>query len=212
LRRNAAPTSNIAFWSLNMTSRRFPLAFAVVALTAACNSDSAMGPARQDEIIGTWISTGSDVAVGLTSTMRAAAVRATFKQDFTYTIELVDSTHATLTYAGTWSVSGAEETIRTIALAQTSPTTGSGQGVFQVSGARMTFEVGPMTQQGFGSSNVAGGFGSSASPDGVASSVWIQRFWNAETDLVSPACNPDSSSVLGKRPCDREDWLSAGKR
>jgi hypothetical protein len=42
--------------------------------------------------------------------------------------------------------------------------------------------------------------------------VWIQRFWNAETDLIAPPCNPDSSTVLGKRPCDREDWTLGGKR
>ena len=192
-----------------MTSRLFPIAFAVVALTAACNSDSAMGPARQDEIIGTWISTGSDVAVGMTNTMRAAAVKATFKANKTYTIEVVDSTLNTVTYSGTWTAASGSG-IRSITLSQQTPTVGIEQGMFLVDGARLTYEVVPMSAGGAAAGGAANGFGSSTSGSD-AGSMWVQRFWNAETDLVAPPCNPDSSTVIGKRPCEREDWLNSGK-
>ena len=195
-----------------MTSRLFPIALAVVAFTAACNSDSAMGPARQDQIIGTWISTGSDVAVGLTNSVHAAAVKATFNADMTYRIEIIDSTHTTMTYAGTWAATGMQHGLRSITLTQQLPVAGTEQGVFEVSGARLTYDVVPMASASRGASaaTVAGGFGSSTQ-GGTSSSIWIQRFWNAETDLIAPPCNPDSSTVLGKRPCDREDWTQSGK-
>lgn len=194
-----------------MTSRLFPLAFAVAAFAAACSSDSAMAPNHSDEIVGTWISTGSDVAVGLTSTMRSAMVKATFNADSTYRIELTDSTYGITTFTGTWSASGSPRSARTITLRQVSPANGNGEGMFQVNGARLTFEVGPITAQGFGSDPVANGFGSSTAQDGSSSSLWVQRFWNAEANLIAPPCNPDTATVLGKRPCEREDWSQSGK-
>ena len=193
-----------------MTSRLFPIAFAVVALTAACNSDSAMGPARHNDIIGTWISTGSDVAVGLTTSMKAAAVKATFSANNTYRIEVVDSTLTTITYSGTWSASSGEG-IRTITLNQQTPTVGTEQGAFLVDGARLTYEVVPMSAaRGSAAGGPAASFGSSN--DGTtSSSIWIQRFWDESVNLTSQACNPDSSTVLSRRPCDRVDWLNDGK-
>jgi hypothetical protein len=194
-----------------MTPRRlFPLAFAVAAFTAACSSDSAMAPNRGDKIVGTWISMGSDVAVGLTSTMRAAMVKATFTSDSTYRIELTDSSYNVSTFTGTWSASSSSQHLRTITLTQTSPAASSGQGVFQIDGARMTFEVGPMTAQGIGNS-VASGFGATTSQDGSTSSVWVQRFWNEDAAVTAPPCNQDTSTVLGKRPCERHDWTQTGK-
>jgi hypothetical protein len=198
-----------------MTRRLFPLAFAVVALTAACNSDSSLSPSSRDRMIGTWISTGSDVAVGLSSSMRAAMVKATFRADDTYSIEITDSTHAVKTYAGTWSATGANG-VRAITLVQTSPSASIDQGVFQIDGARLTYEV-VKTQpavDGMTAPTVAAGFGSTAQQGVTRGSTWIQRFWNAELDMGSAPCNAsDSLSVIdGKRPCDGNRWSAEAEK
>jgi hypothetical protein len=197
-----------------MTSRAFPIALAAIALSAACASDNGLAPSRHDEIVGTWISTGSDVALGLSAAMRTAAVKATFSADSSYRIELIDSTHATVIFAGTWSVSGTPQSIRSITLTQIAPAAAVEQGVFQVNGARLTFEVVPIQSSNapLTAATIAGGFGSTTSQDGAVSSQWIQRFWNADADLIAPPCNPDTSTVLGKRPCDREEWVSTGSK
>jgi hypothetical protein len=197
-----------------MTVRLFPLACAVVALTAACTPDSASGPvAHQDELIGAWVSTGSDVSIGLSATRRAAMVTAMFNADHTYRIELTDSARLVTTYTGTWAASGTLQSLRSITLTQMTPSAGVEQGVFQVSGARLTYEVTPVqAAQGTSAATVAGGFGSSMQ-NGTAGSSWIQRFWSVESNLATPPCNPgDSLSVLSKRPCEQADWTSSGSK
>lgn len=194
-----------------MTRRIIPIAFAAVALTAACNSDSALSPSRQNDMVGTWISAGSDVSIGLSTTMRAAMVKATFRADSTYSIELTDSTHSVIRYSGTWSASGSQQSVRSITLTQISPSASVEQGVFQVAGARLTYEV-VRTQpavDGFTAATVAAGFGSTARDGETHGSTWIQRFWNADADMITPPCNPnDSLSVIAKRPCEGHQWTA----
>jgi hypothetical protein len=198
-----------------MTRRFFPLAFAVTALTAACNSDGSVGPARQDPMIGTWISSGSDVAIGLSTSMRVAMVTATFSANHTYRIDITDSTHAVTTYAGTWTAAGSNG-VRAITLAQTSPAASIEEGVFQIDGARLTYEV--VTTQpavnGMTAPTVAAGFGSTAQEGVTRGSTWIQRFWNAELDMGSAPCNAsDSLSVIdGKRPCAGNRWSADSEK
>src|SRR4029079_18228415 len=137
------------------------------------------------------------------SNMRTAAVKATFNADSTYRIELTDSSRVVSTFTGTWSAVGAPQSLRSIILTQVTPTPTAERGLFQVNGARLTFEVTPIQPAGdpLTAPIIAGGFRSTASQDGASSSLWIQRFWNATTDVIAPPCNPDSSTVLGKRPC-----------
>src|SRR5690349_20836226 len=77
-----------SLWSNTMTRRLFPLAFAAAALTAACNSDGSLAPSSRDPMVGTWISSGSDVALGLSTSLRAAMDKATFRDNATYSIEI----------------------------------------------------------------------------------------------------------------------------
>lgn len=188
---------------------RVATALAVVAFSLACNLDNGVTPSNEDELVGTWISAGSDVSIGLTVMARAAQVKATFKADSTYTIEITDSTSHMTLHAGTWSVSAGREHARSITLVQTSPSPAVEQGVFLVSGARLTYEV--VTTEpaadGLAPATVSAGFGSTTQHGDTRGSTWIQRFWSAEMHMLTPACNSnDSLSVLAKRPCEGHQW------
>lgn len=189
-----------------------PRAIAVVAVVAvtACSLDNG-APSHQDELVGTWISAGSDVAIGLTSTARAAGVRATFEADSTYVIEIADSTDGMTRQSGMWSASAGRDVARAITLYQTLPSPRVEQGVFLVSGARLTYEVVPVqpADAGLSPPTIASGFGSTTQHGNARGSTWIQRFWSAGVAVLTPPCNPnDSLSALSKRPCDGHQWTA----
>jgi hypothetical protein len=199
-----------------MNVRLAPLALAAVALTAACNSDRSLAPsfAQPDEIVGTWISTGLDVAPGLRAEMRATVVRATFSENQTYTIQITDSTNTVKMFAGTWTATGTQARMRAITLTQTMPEYQVEQGVFKLDGVRLTYEVVPMqpSVDGLSPATIGGGFGSTAAADGAPSSTWIQRFWNEDANMIAPPCNPDEPTVTSKRPCEPTQWLGMGSK
>lgn len=165
---------------------RKTVAVALMALgLVACGSDDddGTGPQTQHEIVGTWLSTGANIAPGLRpAPFRTKQILATFNANNTYTVVSTDSLNATITYTGTWSAAaGTNGTVRAITLNQSTPTQLTSTGIFQVTtpttGAKtMKYEVIQTTPaiQGFTAPTVTGGFGSTAynaTPLGV---YWVQ--------------------------------------
>lgn len=163
--------------------------FAVYATTlvlvlgmAACGNeeDDGTGPGTQHELVGTWVSTGTNIAPGLRSpTFKTKNIVATFNANNTYNVVSTDSANVNTTFTGTWSATaGTNGTVRAITLNQSTPTQLTSSGIFQVSGGNLTYEVIQTTPaiQGFAAPTVAGGFGST-SYNGVAlGATWTQRF------------------------------------
>ncbi len=144
---------------------------------AACGSEDSTGPETQtDELVGTWISAGSNVAPGLAA-VGVDSILATFNEDQTYTVlNYAGGSQATLT--GTW-VAGtqAEGQIRSVTVTQISPSALTAQGIFQVSGTAMTYEVIQVEPalQGVTAPTVAGGFGSTTIA-GQANNAYVQHY------------------------------------
>ncbi|MEJ2678082.1 MAG: hypothetical protein P8174_03280 [Gemmatimonadota bacterium] len=152
------------------------LVLAVLGL-AACGSKDSTGPANQvDELVGTWFSGGSNVAPGLAA-VGVDSILATFNEDQTYTvINYAGGSQATLT--GTWQAgTQAEGQIRSITVDQIQPSALTAEGIFQVTGTAMTYEVIQVEPalQGVTAPTVSGGFGSTTI-GGVANSNYIQHY------------------------------------
>jgi hypothetical protein len=144
---------------------------------AACGSEDSTGPEQQtDELVGTWISAGSNVAPGLAA-VGVDSILATFNEDQTYTVlNYAGGSQATLT--GTWVAgSQGDGQIRSVTVTQISPSALTAQGIFQVTGAAMTYEVIQVEPalQGVTAPTVAGGFGSTTIA-GAPNSLYIQHY------------------------------------
>jgi hypothetical protein len=144
---------------------------------AACGSEDSTGPEDQtDELVGTWISAGADVAPGLAA-FGIDSILATFNEDQTYTVvNWAAGSQSTLT--GTW-VAGTQGDgqIRSITATQIQPSALTAEGIFQVSGSTMMYEVIQVEPalQGVTAPTVAGGFGSTTIA-GAPSSLYIQHY------------------------------------
>jgi hypothetical protein len=191
------------------------IAAALIALagTGCATSGDATSTEAYSAIVGSWTSAGIDVAPGMAATHRAARIDATFTPDQTYTITVTDSAGATSTSSGTWVATGTPGTLNTFQLNQISPTSQLWEGVAQVNGAHLTYEVAQIAPAvaGVTAPTVAGGFGSTMQDGAPRGSAWIQRF------VVSgigdaPPCTADGSPAAGKRPCDPSSWARDGKQ
>ena len=147
---------------------------------AACEEDSTGTDDDQDELVGTWVSAGADLAPGFAA-FNVDSIIATFDDDGTYTVlQYAGGSAQAVTLTGTYEIgTQAEGQIRAITANQATPTSLTSQGIFQVaaSGNTMEYEV-IQTQpalQGVVAPTVAGGFGST-SIGGTATSVWIQNY------------------------------------
>lgn len=161
--------------------RRY-IACALIALSVVgCGGDDeGTGPAAQHELVGTWLSTGTNVAPGLkTPAFRVKQIVATFNANNTYTVVSTDSSNANITYTGTWSApTGTNGAIRAITLNQSTPTALTSTGIFQVTGTTMKYEVIQTTPaiQGFTAPTVTGGFGSTAYNGVALGALWTQGY------------------------------------
>ncbi len=149
-----------------MSSKWAVVALVGLSALAACGKSSTDNtPPPQDEIVGTWIETGTNVPLGLRM-LKVKSLTATFNANNTYNVVSTDSSNANTTFTGTWTA-GAISTagvIRAITLNQNLPSAVVSQGIFQVTGTTMKYEVIQTTPaiQGVTAPTVAGGFGSSA--------------------------------------------------
>ena len=118
-------------------------------------------------IIGTWVSKGGDVAPLLAAApFNDVSITATFNSDGTYSVDSIDTSNKTITFAGTYTtMATATAGITSIKCTQTAPSSAVAEGIYQVDATqtppRMQYEVvqtqptnglqPPTAQQGFGS-------------------------------------------------------------
>ncbi len=151
-----------------MSRKWVVIALAAAALVAACGKSSTDGGTQKtDELVGTWLSTGTNIPLGLRmAPIKAKNIVATFNANNTYTVVSTDSSNANTTMTGTWSAGAITNTgvIRAITVNQNTPAALTSTGIFQVTGTTMKYEVIQTTPAlaGVTAPTVSGGFGSSA--------------------------------------------------
>lgn len=170
-------------------------------LYVGCDSkddDTVTPPVEQDKIVNTWISEGAGIAPGLAATLKTVKITATFNANNTYSVVAKDSSGAEVTYSGTYSVSGNTGTaIRSIILNQTSPTSVTSEGIYEVDAkGMMRYEVIQTSPAltGFTPPVPAEGFGSTKYVGVALGATWIQGF---------APINPTSELITGT-------WVSEG--
>ncbi|QOJ27344.1 MAG: hypothetical protein HRU80_00100 [Ignavibacteriales bacterium] len=133
-----------------------------------------------EPIVGSWLSEGDFVAPGLKATLKTKSITATFNANNTYTVVATDSANVAVTYTGTFTTTAASgTTIRNIVLNQTTPTSVTSTGIYQVTAKGvLTYEVVQTTPAipGFGAPTVSGGFGSTSYNSFPLGATWIQKF------------------------------------
>lgn len=155
------------------------LVLAGFGLTACGDEDSTGVDDDQDELVGTWVSAGADVAPGLQAEpFSADSIIATFNENGTYTV-LQYSGGAEITLTGTYDVGPqAEGSIRAITAEQGSPVAVTSEGIFQVTGSTMRYEI-IQTQpalEGVNPPTVEGGFGSTSIGGVETGGYWTQNY------------------------------------
>lgn len=121
--------------------------------------DSAGNTGTEQRITGSWRSEGEDIAPLLLAA-GVAKVDATFNGDGSYTTVVTDTQGRVFNLAGSYTVSTATDP-GTISLSQTVPTSLEAEGIWQVSGSRLTYEVVQTSpDQGFTPPTPQAGFGS----------------------------------------------------
>ncbi len=117
-------------------------------------------------LMGSWESSGGDVAPLLVALFATDSIYAEFRTDMTYLVEQYDTSGAVITLEGTYTqAESAIGNIWTIEVNQTSPAALTSAGIFEVSadGTTMQYEIvqtqpdisaiPPTPEQGFGSTN-----------------------------------------------------------
>jgi hypothetical protein len=171
---------------------------AMITVISACSDSNDSGtnpPPPQDAIVGTWLAEGfttvgtaqvpnvSPLLFGAPFNTRR--IRATFNANGTYTVVTTDSAGTNATLTGTWTTSAADTagiTIRNITVNQTSPSTVTSRGIYQVTTdggvIRMLYEIAQVEPplQGVTPPTPRGGFGSTRSAGVALGLLNIQRY------------------------------------
>ncbi|MEJ2503269.1 MAG: hypothetical protein P8177_08130 [Gemmatimonadota bacterium] len=144
---------------------------------AACDEESTGVEDDTEELVGTWVSKGADLAPGF-APFAIDSIIATFNEDQTYEVlQYAGGSDQEVTLTGTYVIGPQEEgEIRAITLTQATPSALTAAGIFQVSGSSMQYEV-IQVQPDIGATapTVSGGFGSTT-VGGSTTSVWIQGY------------------------------------
>ncbi len=164
-------------------------------LTSCKKSDSSTEPViSTDIIVGTWVSSGTNVPVGLQAApFNIINIVATFNADKTYKVVQTDKNNVNTTLTGTYTNSASTytdasttygtqgATIYNIVANQSSPTSVTATGIYAISGtgtgAKMTYEVIQTTPTitGVTAPNAAEGFGS-YKYNNVKYAIYVQKY------------------------------------
>jgi hypothetical protein len=170
---------NLKLWSLALAS---VLALSSCSEEEEDNNDNNNNNTQMVGIQGEWQSSGANVAPLLSSLFGTDSIYADFRIDMTYTVEQYDSTGASLTLTGTYSQeeSGVDD-IWNITVNQSAPAALTSEGMFEVDGNTMTYEV-VQTSPDIGATppNPADGFGSSGSGGQPLGALNIQTYQRIE--------------------------------
>ncbi len=131
--------------------------------------------ASEDQIItGTWLSEGDDIS-DLLAAGGFVKITATFKGDGTYTTDATDSRGTTYNLAGTYTVD-TTTLPGTLVANQTTPTAVTAEGIWQVNGDTLLYEVAQTSpDKGFTPPTPQGGFGSTTGPN-VEPGINVQTY------------------------------------
>lgn len=125
--------------------------------------DSAEDTQQDDDLIqGKWVSKGDDLAPLFVEYFDFVTVEARFRANGNYTVHSVAADGTTYDFSGTWT--GDDSTSPgIIVLSQSSPSTATVQGIYEVKSGVLTYEV-VQTQPDFGftAPTPSSGFGSTA--------------------------------------------------
>jgi hypothetical protein len=153
--------------------------FSFALLIVSCSKDDNTvepTPTPTDELVGVWLSTGSNVAPLLNTIFAGSggvdSIFATFNADKSYTVRQVNGDSTVINYAGTYTNDKSSVgNIYTITTNQTSPSVATSEGIYEInstpSPSTMQYEivltsgtqnVAPTPAGGFGSTN-GGAFG-----------------------------------------------------
>jgi hypothetical protein len=143
-----------------------------LALTSCSDSDeSTTEPVVVEAIVGTWISTGANVAPLLNTIFASVGgidtVYSTFNENKTYIVKQVNKNKGIITYEGIYTLTKSTSSdIHRISIAQTKPSVATNEGIYQIymtaSPNTMKYEVvlisgtqnvAPTPEKGFGSTN-----------------------------------------------------------
>lgn len=162
-------------------TRKYMAAALVALVMAGCGGDDdGSGPPAQDEIVGTWVSAGNNVAPGLRAApFNVDSIRATFNANNSYTVQQYSGGQSQpITLTGSFQAgTGAAGAIRSIIANQTEGSITS-TGIFQVTGNTMRYEIIQTTPAlaGVNAPTVSGGFGSTTIGGQPTGQVWIQTY------------------------------------
>jgi hypothetical protein len=150
------------YWSLAF------MGLAMMAISCDKDDDSEDAPVTPPVTLvgiqGQWQSSGSDVAPILGSLFATDSIYADFRTDFTYLVEQYDSTGAMLTLSGVYTQTLSDvDGIYNVEVNQSTPAALVSQGIAQVTGNTMLYEIvqtspdigaiPPTAEGGFGSTN-----------------------------------------------------------
>lgn len=141
------------------------LGFSIIAVSCEKeddNDDNNNNTPTKEGIQGEWESSGTDVAPLLVTLFGTDSIYASFKTDMTYVVEQYDSSGTKLTLTGVYTQAKSNVgDIWTIEVNQSSPATLVSEGIFEVSGTTMQYEI-VQTSPDIGATppTPAGGFGS----------------------------------------------------
>lgn len=154
--------NRIKLWTLAI------IGFSVIAVSCEKEDDdddnNNNNPPAQEGIQGEWQSSGMDVAPLLVTLFGTDSIYANFNTDLTYVVEQYDSAGTKLTLSGVYTQTKSNVgEIWTIEVNQNSPATLVSEGIFEVTGTTMQYEIvqtspsigatPPTPQGGFGSTN-----------------------------------------------------------
>jgi hypothetical protein len=175
-----------------MKNLLFILMLAVAFVFTSCSDDDdpTAPETTTDPIVGTWLSEGANIPIGLRVTpFRVVKIVATFNENKTYTVVQTDSSNVETTLTGTYinSESGSTDNLAgsatngskiwNIVATQSAPYAVTSTGIYAVKGSDMTYEIVQTTPAipGVDAPTPEGGFGSTKI-GGTPLAIYVQKY------------------------------------
>lgn len=153
-------------------------ALALFAVGCGAAEDDRGGTSTKNPLVGTWLSSGADMAKGFNGPpLNFVEITVVFNDNGTYDIDATNTEGGVTEMSGTWSsMASSQPGIFTVVQNQTAPNVVTSEGIYQIDGDRMTFEI-IQTQPSVGATppTPEDGFGSTQL-QGKKTDVWVQKY------------------------------------